>query len=368
MSATPRVIHFVTGGGSGATKVALEIACGHLRTGNFEPLLILRRKRASLPASMQAQIAASGIRTVWVDSGFKYITRQQLAAAIAAFQPQVFVAHGNSEHLWGRQAAFRAKIPVVIHVEHNCERYSFWRRWQTRQLARATSATVCVSHGVADHLRTHRLASERLEIIHNGVDPAFFVKEMPSFAARNPDIVMAARFARQKDHPTLIRAAHRLVQSGWSGRLLLAGGGNQRHRTACEKLVQKLGIAERVNFLGQVSDITSLYHRCRVAVLSTHYEGMPLSLVEYMAAGCAAVASDIPGVTDVIQSGKNGWLFPVGDDAALAQILQTALAGGSHVEAVAKQGTQDAATRFARDKMIARYETLFTELLNAGAR
>ena len=50
MSAKPRVIHFVTGGGSGATKVALELACGHLRTGHYEPLLVLRRKQAALPA------------------------------------------------------------------------------------------------------------------------------------------------------------------------------------------------------------------------------------------------------------------------------------------------------------------------------
>ena len=64
----PRVMHFVTGGGSGATKVALELACGHLRTGNYAPLLVLRRKRAPLPAAMQAQIAATGLRTAWVDN------------------------------------------------------------------------------------------------------------------------------------------------------------------------------------------------------------------------------------------------------------------------------------------------------------
>ena len=71
MSSVPRVIHFVTGGGSGATKVALELACGHLRTGRYEPLLVLRRKKVPLPATMQAQIDATGLRTAWVDGGWK---------------------------------------------------------------------------------------------------------------------------------------------------------------------------------------------------------------------------------------------------------------------------------------------------------
>src|SRR5690349_8912693 len=101
MSAKPRVIHFVTGGGSGATKVALELACGHLRTGNYEPLLVLRRKKAPLPATMQAQIDATGLRTVWVKGGWKWTTLRELGAVISDFKPQVFVAHGNSEHIWG---------------------------------------------------------------------------------------------------------------------------------------------------------------------------------------------------------------------------------------------------------------------------
>src|SRR3954469_4087967 len=104
MSGQPRVIHFVTGGGSGATRIALDLACGHLRTGNYEPLLVLRRKKVPLPATMQAQITAVNLRTEWVDSGSKGKTLTQLAAVIENFHPKIFVAHGNSEHLWGRQA------------------------------------------------------------------------------------------------------------------------------------------------------------------------------------------------------------------------------------------------------------------------
>jgi glycosyltransferase involved in cell wall biosynthesis len=359
----PRVIHFVTGGGSGATKVALELACGHLRTRNYEPLLVLRRKKAPLPATMQKQIDATGLRTVWVDGGLKWGTLRQLAAVIADFQPQVFVAHGNSEHIWGRQAAFAAGVPVVLHVEMNCERYPFWRRWSARKLAARTTVTVCVSHGVADHVRALGLAGPRLEVIHNGVEAAHYSVGAPPFANRSQDIVMVARFARQKDQPTLVRAAKRLVDAGWTGQLLLGGDGKASHRRACEKLAAALGIAGRVQFLGRVANAAELYHRCRAAVLSTHYEGLPLVLVDYMAAGCAALASDAPGANDVIEPGVNGWRFPRGGDAALAAALTEVLAGGPAVEAIVARGQADAPGRFSLDRMLGRYEALFAELL-----
>ncbi len=363
MSPQPRVIHFVTGGGSGATKVALDLACGHLRTGHYEPLLVLRRKKVPLPAPMQAQIQAAGLRTAWVESGWKWATLRQLAAIIADFKPQVFAAHGNSEHLWGRQAAFAAGVPVVLHVEHNCERYPFWRRWSARRLAGRTSATVCVSHGVAAHVRTLGLAGPRLEVIHNGVDAARFAAGAPPFAARGQDIVMLARFARQKDQPTLIRAAKRLVDAGWTGQLLLGGDGKSSHRRACERLAASLGIAGRVEFLGRVANAAQICHRCRAAVLSTHYEGLPLALVEYMSAGCAAIGSDAPGVNDVIEPGVNGWRFPRGDDAALARALTQVLAGGPAIEAIVARGQADAPARFSVQRMIENYEALFADLL-----
>lgn len=362
MTPRPRVIHFVTGGGSGATKVALDVACGHLRTGRWEPLLVLRRKQAPLPAAMAAQIAANGLEVAWVDEGPKWTTRRQLREVIARFQPEVFAAHGFSEHIWGRQAAIAMNVPVILHVEHNCERYAFWRRWQARPLAARTTATICVSQGVADHVRRLGLAAARVEVLHNGIDTARFAASAPPFAGRGQDIAMFARFARQKDQATLIRAARRLVDSGWTGRLLLGGGGKAAHRRKCEMLAATLQLGDRVEFLGQVSQPEQVFHRCRAAVLSTHYEGLPLVLIEYMAAGCAVVGSAASGVTDIIQPGVNGWLFPIGDDAALADTLRQVLAGGQEVEAVAARGQADAPARFSLDRMVADYENLFASL------
>jgi glycosyltransferase involved in cell wall biosynthesis len=360
---TRRVIHFVTGGGSGATKVAIDLAAGNLRNGTFEPLLILRRKRVPLPASMQHQIEQAGLRVAWVDRSPKSKTLTQLETLIRDFRPDIFVAHGNSEHIWGRQAALRAGVRVVIHIEQNCERYPFWRRWAAIRLAAQTSATVCVSQGVVGHLKPLGLLSRRVEVIHNGIDSTRFSVGAPPFASRSTDIVMVARFARQKDQLTLIRAAQILVNEGWTGKLHLGGGGKSSHRKAAEKLVDKLQLRDRVAFLGHVNDAAPLYHRCRVGVLSTHYEGIPLVLIDYMAAGCAAVASIAPGTTDVIQDGQNGWLFPQGDAPALARLLAKIISGGPEIETVVTRAQAEAPSRFSVEKMVDRYEALFADLL-----
>ena len=155
------------------------------------------------------------------------------------------------------------------------------------------------------------------------------------------------------------------MATGWTGKLVLAGDGKESHRRACERLARRLGLGDRVDFPGRVGDTAALFQRCRAAVLSTHYEGLPLSLVEYMAAGCAAIASRAPGVDDMIQHGQNGWLFPTGDAAALAETLRRVLAGGDEVEAVVSRGQAEAPARFATGLMLNRYENLFSELLNS---
>jgi glycosyltransferase involved in cell wall biosynthesis len=256
-------------------------------------------------------------------------------------------------------------VRAVVHVEHCNERYLPWRRWTAQRLARATTATVCVSQSVADFAGQHRLLSPIVRVIPNSTDVVRFGRGAPDFATRAPDIVMMARFARQKDQATLIRATSRLIASGWTGRLLLAGGGGPRHRQRCEELARRLGVASRVDFLGAVGDPAALYHRCRAAVLSTHYEGMPLALIESMAAGCASAGSAVPGVIDVIRDRETGWLFPAQDDAALADVLRGILAGGPDVEAVVARGVAVAADSFSPAKQIDRYESLFRELLSS---
>lgn len=361
-----RVIHFVSGGGTGATRVALDLALAQSRDPDYEPYLLLRSKGRPLSPVMQGQIDQARLPLHWIDNLWpRWRVIRQLTGLCARIKPDVFFAHGYSEHLWGRRAAFAAGVPAVIQVEHNVERYLPWRVWAARRLAARTRATVCVSNAVADSVRRLRLGAPRIEVLHNGVDLDRYRCDTP-IADRRADVLMPARFARKKDQPTLIRAARILVDRGWQGQLLLAGGGKASHRRGCEQLARALGLERRVQFLGSVNDLPQRLAQCRVAALSSWQEGLPLVLAESMAAGCAVVASGIPGITDIVRDGTNGWLFPAGDEAAAAAALWQALTDDAEAQRRASAGRADATGHFSLEQMAARYKGLLQSLPAAG--
>jgi glycosyltransferase involved in cell wall biosynthesis len=249
-------------------------------------------------------------------------------------------------------------VPRLVHVEHNTrERYTPWRRWQTRWLARRTALFVGVSEGVRQSLLALGMPAARTVAIPNGTRLERFA-DAPAhpFAARVPGIVMSARFARQKDHATLLRAVGLLRERGLRPVVLLAGSGSALHERRARALCARLGLEDQVRFLGHRGDLPELLMRHQVAVLSSHYEGMPLALVEAMAAGCVAVGSAVPGIREMLVDGVDGHLFPHEDAAALASVLERLLREPAIAAETARRGRERALAEYSMARMLARYE------------
>jgi glycosyltransferase involved in cell wall biosynthesis len=322
-----RVLHFVTGGFSGATAVAIDLVRqAGVHSELQEAILVLRRK-PSMPWEKIRSLGGSGVRVMTVARAPHFLTIWQLRQICRDFKPDVLVAHGFPEHLIGRWAGLWARVPKLIHVEHNSrERYSWFKRWQAKKLAPYTSHFVGVSEGVKSSLIALGLPAQKIVAIPNGIDlTRFETLGERSWDLRRSDIVMCARFSSQKDHETAIRAMALLKARGCGSSLLLAGGGKARYETKARELVKTLGLCRQVKFLGHVRDIPGLLSENRLVLLSTHYEGMPLALLEGMAAGCALVASDVIGVRELIRHGIDGLVVPESDPPALAEALYALL-------------------------------------------
>lgn len=371
-----RVLHFVTGGFSGgATQVAIGLVRAARESGAVEPLLVLRRKRRTDPARIE-ELRQAGVPLAVVPGWSHLATIRGLVAVCRRFGPDVLVAHGFSEHLWGRYAGLLAGVPALVHVEHNTrERYTRWRLAQTRWLARRTARIVGCSEGVRLRLLEMGMPPDRTVAIPNGVPLERFAAAGADFARpgdpgrwlrRTPGIVMTARFSKQKDHATLVRALALLRERGLRPPLLLAGGGKPVHRAPVERLVAELEMQDQVRFLGLCRDVPGLLAGHRICVLSTHYEGMPLALLEGMAAGCAVVGSAVPGVREVIREGEDGRLVPEADPRALADALQALLESPEEAYRLAEAARVAAHERYGRELMNRRYESLFLELAASG--
>ena len=363
-----RVMHFVTGGFSGATQVAVDL-CLAARGAGMDVVLVLRRKRrTTLPAKVEA-LRAQGLDVRVVPGWAHAATVWALRALALEWRPDILVAHGYSEHLWGRYAGLLARVPRLVHVEHNSrERYTRWRLKQALWLADRTAATVGVSEGVREQLVARGFPAERCVAIPNGIDLERFPETaLLPFVQRAPGIIMAARFARQKDHATLIEATALLKAQGVTAPVYLAGGGKAGIQKRRQALAARRGVADQVHFLGSVSDLPQRLMSHQIFVLSTHYEGMPLALVEGMAAGCACVASDVVGVRGVMQPGKTGLLVPEGDAPALAQALAGLLADPARAASLGQAARAQAVQEYSLARMHTRYQQLLERVHTHGS-
>lgn len=354
------MLHFVTGGFSGATQVAVDLCQAAQGDARLQTLLVLRCKRNTLAARVEA-LRAQGLQVCVVSNWLHALTVWETRKVIRAWKPDVVFAHGFSDHIWGRQAAVAEGVPRIFHVEHNArERYTPRRLRQALALAAHTEASIGVSEGVRNSLIERGFSPHQCLAIPNGIALERFPDSLlpARWQDRTSAIAMASRFARQKDHATLIQALALLRERGLAPTLSLAGAGSERLQRQTQALVRRLGLQQQVHFLGNVTDLPWRLATTQVFVLSTRWEGMPLALVEAMAAGCACIGTDVVGVREVIEHGTTGLLVPPGDAVALAEALQRLLEEPTLAQQLGRAARQRALSAHGREQMWQRYRDL----------
>jgi glycosyltransferase involved in cell wall biosynthesis len=166
---------------------------------------------------------------------------------------------------------------------------------------------------------------------------------------------MIARVDPQKDYETLARAARRLVDASVRVRFLIVGGysveASQRtHFDQVQRWLAAQNVTAQFTFTDFRADVPRLLQAMDAVVLSTHYEGLPLVLLEAMARGKPVVATAVDGVPEVIASDRVGLLFPHGDDALLASHLASLIRDPAFAAQLGSSGREFVETHFSRDQ------------------
>ncbi len=156
----------------------------------------------------------------------------------------------------------------------------------------------------------------RVHIVHCGVDPAEFVPR--PHGGRGRRLLFTGRLAGVKGVPILLETLARLRERDPGLELTLAGDGPDRAKL--EEEARRLGVADGVHFLGYQSSaqVRSLLQETDVFVLPSFAEGVPVVLMEAMASGVPVVATQVAGVSELVEDGVSGFVVPPGDVDALA--------------------------------------------------
>jgi glycosyltransferase involved in cell wall biosynthesis len=198
----------------------------------------------------------------------------------------------------------------------------------------------------------------RWVVLRLGVDlpPA---RNDPPATNQPPVILLAARFSPEKGHATLLEAVGRLLEEGERFELWLAGSGPLR--AEAERRAKELGVDHVVRFLGYVPNAEILRWlaagRVDLVTLPSDSEGLPVSLIEALAHGVPAVASDVGGVAELLGGGC-GVLVPPGDSRALAQGIGSLLRSPHLRERTARKGRARVEQEFAVERVVAHLRTL----------
>ena len=174
-------------------------------------------------------------------------------------------------------------------------------------------------------------------------------------------VAFAGRYETAKGVPDLMTAIAGLAPSMPELRLECAGSGDMATAAAWART---FGVAERVTLRGWIdaAERDRLLSRASVFVLPSHAEGMPISVLEAMAAGCPVIATAVGGVPDLIVDGVNGLLVPAGDAEALALAIHRVLRDPALAAQLSRAGRETVLRRFAPERSLAPLEALYGEL------
>lgn len=357
-----------------AEKHPIQVAhvAGQLDVGGMEKLLVefarhADRERFSLTfislssrGTVAKQIEACGWPVVPLHCG---AGRQagvifRLARLYRRLQIDVVHTHNSRSLIYGAPAARLARVGRVIHTRHGQLYGASTSDLRAVRVATwFTDRVVCVSDDSARLSLTQGVAPRRVRTIVNGVDPARFAFLGP---ADSSTVVAVGRLSPEKGFDTLIEAIALASAEHPSLRLELAGNGPCLPEL--RRLADRLGISDRVTFLGEVADVPAVLARAALFVLPSLTEGISLTLLEAMARGLPVVATAVGGTPEVVIDGETGRLAPPRAPVELARMIVSTLGDPEASRRMGMAGRHRVENHFDVRKMVASYEQLYQPL------
>jgi glycosyltransferase involved in cell wall biosynthesis len=369
---TQTVVHFLDSPAFGGTEQALLHLLAGIDRQCWRPVLFHHDELGIAPlveAASRLQVktvVVPALRGARAMVGLPIILRRLMAE-----RPVVFHAHLSwlLACKYGLMAAAWLRVPAIIATAQQYMQPPWGRTVFAQQqlVGAAVHRYIAVSQAVAQQLRqTFRVPAQKIQVIHNSIPWASFdnpcsaaLRATLSAETQRPVVLTVARLDKQKGHTYLLEALGQVPEA------ILALAGDGPERTALTTLAQRLNLSERVIFLGHRNDIGDLLACCTLFVLPSIYEGLPLSVLEAMAAGKPVVATAVGGTPEALVHMETGLLVPPADPKALADAIRQILSDPERACRMGAAGRARVRREFSADSMAQRVMQVYTERLKA---
>jgi glycosyltransferase involved in cell wall biosynthesis len=320
-------------------------------------------------------LRARGIQVVSLNMRLRYlpITACRLYFLIKHLNPEIVHTHLYHAGILGRLISKLAGVPVIIATEHGM--YPWKKRFHwflERPINRFTDKVTAVSEEIRQHhINNQAIIPKKIIIVPNAVDIERFsrtfsrerVRAELGIEALFPVVGTVARLVHPKRLDYFLAAARMVCDIIPQARFLIIGDGPLREVLENQAFQLEL-IPEYVMFLGSRQDIPDLLSALDIFVLSSETEGLPVSMLEAMAASRPVVATRVGGIPQVIEDGHNGLLVSPHDPTSLAKAILTLMGNNALRESVATNGYQMVRARFSTTMVVQQIVALYDSLLD----
>jgi glycosyltransferase involved in cell wall biosynthesis len=288
--------------------------------------------------------------------------------------------HDFYTNIFGMTAATMANVPARIASKRETEGFrSPMQKRVERGAYRLSRALVVNAGAIRERLAEEGVDARKISVVYNGLDlarvkpTAHFQREqvlesfgVSALSGRQVVTIVANLEHTVKDHPTFLRAAARVLAFIPQVVFLIAGEGELLD--SLRKLGSELGIKESILFLGRCERVADLLAISDVCVLSSRAEGFSNSILEYMGAGRAVVATDVGGAREAVREGETGYIVSAGDDRSMSERIISLLRDPQRAREMGERGRAIVKERFSCQAQLAETLALYDRLLTQNLR
>jgi glycosyltransferase involved in cell wall biosynthesis len=354
---------------SGAENVAINIAVKLKESSRYRPFVCASRSGGVLEEKLKKNDIEYTV--LGRDHSYEIHKFLPLRKIIREKEIRLIHAHKIGSNLWGSLIGRAWGLPVISHFHaHHKSLESLSYLIAAKIINRFSNSIISISEYEKLRLaKEEGITQSKIVTIYNGIDYGNYKSVPDEDTIRSlgigkgaPVVGFLAAFRPQKDHELLMNSARVVIEQRPDTVFILIGDGETRGKI--ETMAEELGIKDNCRFTGFRNDIPDLISTFDVAVLSSHWEGLPIAVLEYMASSKPVVCTNVSGMPELVRNGVNGFLVSPSDSGNFAEKIIKLLQDRELAQNMGRKGLETVRSSFSEQKMMKEIENLYDEILN----